>query len=458
VPGTVGGPLAAAARRLRERAEPHAGTIALLTGFVLLRLWAYSSVSPAPAADTGTYFLAAEPSVFDPDFYTANRPFFLPLLYDLLGSNGWRVAAQCLIGTVSWGVLAVVVSREMRTRAMRYVALGAILVFALTPAVLAWDGVLLSESVSFSLSVLLLACLAVAIRRPTTPALVLTGAVATAWVFTRDANALILALLVLPVAVVLAVRGSRRRAAVLAGMAVLLVLLSSASVNAGKRWEFNMLNNIGVRVLPDPTERAYFADHGMPVTPDVVALSGQYASGRDYAFYKIKPLMEWMRKHGRSTYGRYLATHPRYALRSAWGQREVILTSKVPDLLPDRESGYRQALPSPVSNAVYPPRLPGLIVWSVVVLLGGAAVALRYGWDLRWAVPLVLVVSSVPHALLVFHADAMEVGRHSVEVAFMYRLGLLWLAVVAIDRLVTARRPDPPRTPVRTAGKPAGQR
>jgi hypothetical protein len=410
----------------------------LLAGYLILRVWAEASTTPQLLPDSAGYLNT-------PLGFGEIRPFFVPLVYDLFTSDGSRVAAQCVFGTIAWGTLAVVVSSEIHTTILRYLTLAVFLAFGLVPELLVWDGALLSESISLSLAALLIALLAVIIRRPTALALIGFALVATTWVFTRDANAPVLLFLCLPLAVVIGLRVSWPRAGILAATAVALFALSTVSVDAGsrcpqwrphasgscERWQQPMVNIIGERVLPDTGMRHYFAEHGMPTTPAVLSLTGEKASAHNWAFYDIRPFMRWVHEDARETYARYLLSHPGYTLDGLWQDREAILSGTVPT-----QSSFREV---PFHNLLYFAGQSKLALWALVVLAFAGVVAIRYGWDCRWAVPLVLIASTIPHAIYTYDADALEVGRHSMTLAILLRVGLMWLVLLAVDRVAVTR-------------------
>jgi hypothetical protein len=76
-------------------------------------------------------------------------------------------------------------------------------------------------------------------------------------------------------------------------------------------------------------------------------------------------------------------------------------------------SGYRDALPSWLERALYPTSWWLLLPWAAValVLLGGLALvgaARRVS-----AVPVVLVLSAIPHSMIVWGGDSAGMGRHA---------------------------------------------
>jgi hypothetical protein len=51
-------------------------------------------------------------------------------------------------------------------------------------------------------------------------------------------------------------------------------------------------------------------------------------------------------------------------------------------------------------------------------------------------VPIGLILLEIPHALLVYHGDTLEIPRHAILMAIMLRLGVLMLALFAVGALL----------------------
>lgn len=410
-------------------------TSLVVGAYCCLRLYAFLGATIHAASDTGTYTAVSDKwSILDPSFYGAPRPFVLPLLYELVGSQTAWAWAQWLIATGAWIVLSVVVASGISSRPLRFVALTAMLALSLAQPVTVWDRVLLSESLTVSLGVLLLAILVLTLRRSTPARVAWAAFTLFLLAFVRDANAPVGALLFLLLAAALLI--SRRRA--LAGafvlIAITVLVVSQVSANAGKRWEFSMFNVIGTRVLPSPEVRDYFVDHGMPYDESVRRMSGYYASTKDYALYNNRPLLIWMRAEGRSVYLSFLLTHPGYLVYWPASDRELL----APTAWSEFSTASISVLPEPVEAAVYPSS-PGRAVFLVVVVLGLAAAFFRLR-SREWLVPAAVLLSTPPHLMFVWHADAMEVGRHSVFASIFLRVGALWLLILVIDAAVSRWR------------------
>src|SRR5829696_8563723 len=85
---------------------------ALFLGYVIFKLEVLITGMPLKAGDTSVYESMAELPIWHPDFLAGIRPFFVPLIYKLMGSSPYLVAMfQWTLSFVAWGVLAVLSAR-----------------------------------------------------------------------------------------------------------------------------------------------------------------------------------------------------------------------------------------------------------------------------------------------------------------------------------------------------------
>lgn len=138
--------------------------------YTLLRLTAFASISePVTAPDSGVFTQIANLSIFSNKFYTGLKPFFLCLLYKLVGAHlPTAVAMQALLGIAARIFLAYALFRSAKTPAGGLISAALILASGCTRQAAHWDNVALSESVSNSLAFSLLATLILAAPQLTT--------------------------------------------------------------------------------------------------------------------------------------------------------------------------------------------------------------------------------------------------------------------------------------------------
>ena len=400
----------------------------LWLGYALLRLRLELPVPVTLYPDSGDYLRIAQRAWGDPLFWSGVRPAGVPLLYRLVGGTpeaiGWL---QVLVSIFAWGVLAWAVRRAARTPLAGLLSFGVVLAFSLGLDILRWDRIVLSESLSLSLLALVLAAWLRLMEGWGWGRAAALLAVSALWMLARETNTYLGALLALGLGAGVLLRRVRARWGWLAaGLLVCFVGFQGLS-NHGERWVFPFYNVLAQRILPDAHKVAFFQQFEMPVSPALLEMAGKWAHSDDFALYNAETLRDfqaWTGARGKSTYFEYLLADP---LRTAWEPLQNAGALLFPTLRGYAPEGLR-GLPV---DGLYP-HSP----WAV----GGLALLGAASWAAAWArwrrlngrglwVSLALLLLSYPHLALVWHGDAMEVGRHAVAAAVQLRLGL-WLAVL----------------------------
>jgi hypothetical protein len=131
----------------------------------------------------------------------------VPLFFRALGRDARViVVVQAVLGAASWGVLALVLARRCSSSLVGLGVGAAVLVFSMTATVAMWDAHLLSESLSISLLVLLIAASIRAFDQPSRARIAIAVGVGGIWVFTRDPNAFMIGVAALTVGFLVLVR------------------------------------------------------------------------------------------------------------------------------------------------------------------------------------------------------------------------------------------------------------
>jgi hypothetical protein len=89
-----------------------------------------------------------------------------------------------------------------------------------------------------------------------------------------------------------------------------------------------------------------------------------------------------------------------------------------------------------LAEAIYPKEWALLCIWAAALAVG-LAVGLRL-WTFNPAavIALLLIVLAYPHAVLQWHGDPNEIGRHGLQAGMHLRLGIWLLLIFAADILV----------------------
>lgn len=417
----------------------------ILLAYLLIRLSGFYGVQQVSYPDTDGYLEVANHGIFSLDFLAGGRPWTVPLLWKLIPAEDiWRAREQFLLSLVCWPLLAWATARCLRPGLMRYLGFGAVLVFSMSFPIIRWDAVMLSESVSLSLTALVVAGWLELVRMPRPWMVAGVLAATLLWVFSRDSNGIITLCLV-PLVVIAAIwrPGALGRAWALglAGglLAIFLVSFLATTTDAAKirRNERPVLHVIGRRVLVTPSEERFFRAHGMPApTPTVRAqrksLAG-IAEGQIPSDPATDRFIDWSVQHGRSVLAQYLLRHPLLAFKQTFRNRQRLLAGVTVGYT---SPNARRLLPDPIDSMAYPRGSQDVWFWIVVVCVGALAAWRFLGARRFWLVPAVALLVQVPHAIVVYQADTLEIPRHAVLVAVMTRLSLLLLALFALDQLV----------------------
>jgi hypothetical protein len=145
----------------------------------------------------------------------------------------------------------------------------------------------------------------------------------------------------------------------------------------------------------------------------------------------------WIASHGRTTYLRYSLEHPGYGIRAPARDWRVLL---FPDVLSYFELPRGAPLPEVVQENVYPGSVGTMLFYTVIALTVAGWAVWRGDMRLTCVVPVGLLLSTIPHALVIWHGSGLELPRHAISVAVLFRVGIVLLFFFSIDALLTERR------------------
>lgn len=396
--------------------------LVLLAGAI--RVWAVLAATPVITPDTFAYARQSRLPLLSTAFWGSQHPPLLPLLWKPLpgllasaapvqiGDLSLALILNALVGAACFGYLALTVSRLARTEPGRWAVLTAVLALSLAPDVAGWDASGLSESISLSLVALVVA---LAIRYALAPGRRVAGGLALAVVaatLARDTNLPLCLLGLLPVLV--AVRSHIR---LLTAALVLAAALSLVGQQAGRRSETPTRNAIAAAIA-DPGAARWFRAHGMPVVPGTREMlvwrpAGSYPPGPD-----ARALARWVRAHARTTWLEYLLSHPSRTLsiRTELGR---IYDPPLRYLRPYwGVSGHGLFLHGP---------------WLLLLAALGAAGAWVRRRDRETLVLLAFAAATLPLAVLIWDADALELDRHAIVIPVVAQLAALVGALLGGD-------------------------
>jgi hypothetical protein len=426
---------------------------------------------------------ASTPHVYDsyPDSHTylsvsflghAERLWTIPMLYYFGGTSAGRVALQIVIGAACWITLAVQVGRVLQVRIIRLIAQAVILLIALCAPVLQWNRIILSESLSISLTALLLAVSLALARRMDVRAVAAFLAVAVLWTFARQVQAFVVFALAIPFLIVAWRRPEVRRVALIGALGIGVICVwgtvtalqtSSVSPNgiaATNPSEAQLAGIIQFRAISSPEEIRYFHSHGLPYTsalefPPPFTSVGQPVNVTQFADPYSEYLLaddpafkRWADEKGQSVYLKYLISHP-------WStvSQPVIHAPQLMTMNPDYIA--TPALPSWATTLVYgnlnsvaEPDTPSgaprssdpiyaLVLVSVAAVLLVLVAVRRRLTSAIWVAVCGMVFVAL-WAIAIWSFATTELPREFIEPAVLFHVTAVVLIASALDSLVAS--------------------
>jgi len=390
-------------------------------------------------SDTSAYVRVAGEEVFSRRFWANTRPPMFPLVLKAYRTNFVNVAAfQAAFSIFAWGMLALSLAYSLKGF-LRPIAFGLTLALSLERHIAGWDVVMLTESLSISLMVLFLAIWLWLLKGWSWGKIVLLGFISFLWALTRDTNGWILLMISGLILLGIFFFGSRKRYLAVAVLLAAIFLLSNLSATRGNRWVFPFQNVLAQRILTDPDALAFFADCGMPVTPELLNLAGGFANSEDRAFYTDPALdsyRAWLRPNGKTCYMRWLISKPIASIREPWTEFEWLLAFE--DVSSFSPQAYKPVLPWYAERILYPQKSV-LWVWALTSFAALATIW-RQAWRANpaWVVFIGVYLLIYPHVFIVWHGDVPGTHRHALTVSLQFVLGF-WLFGLLLLESILAR-------------------
>ena len=280
---------------------------------------------------------------------TTDRPWPIPVIYSLAGSDSSRVVLQVIVGTLAWSTLAWVLSRNVKWQRTAFVIT---MILGVTPQIIRYDVAILSESLSISFAVFTIAS---TLYRHS-----VRSTFATAWwmvsltlcVLSRPTHILIPAVCLVPI--VWKFMSSRGKSLTMTGVGCLaLFMLGVFTIQQSRPMSLlNLYTVVSSRVITDDQRFDWFTSHGMPHITEMREATGYDYSEQlptDVADIVDLPkgqqppslmrvggvqLATWMRDNGWKALARYLILNPADTLNHAQQLVHPTLNAPNGDFLP----------------------------------------------------------------------------------------------------------------------------
>jgi hypothetical protein len=379
----------------------------------------------------------------------SSRLWGAPLLFAVFSSDDARAFAQWTIGTLAWGLLAVVLCMRLRSTLTRVLTAAAVLGLGLLPQAASWDFAIIAEPLSIDLGVATLALLIWFLGGGGRPVLIALTITAFWWTFVRPELRVMVGFVIV-VLIAYAVFRRSRRWAVAAAAAVLVLAAGWVTAitptmdrtHADRLWhgltltEATFTYRLRFEVMANPKILAVYQNKlGLPHCPAAERF-GNSAHWQMTAFLEAylscPDLVAWGRKNaGSSGYRFAIAAPDLYAHEML----RVLPLSLGSATIPDDYS----VLPRPVERIAFPARhrvLPFLAIGWLVALAGALVTgAFRRRKLLVWTSVGVILASAASSTIELMYA-AGDYSRFGIQEALLSRIAIILMAAAALDALI----------------------
>ena len=257
----------------------------------------WSKGFPSFFPDSASYLKVAKLGPFNPSFWFTERPVGVPLVLWFSGFNTRMfILLQTLVFVFAIAFLCRTILQTIMWRPLAWLTCLAIAAIAIQPRFGLWNLEVLSESLGMSLSLIALTCWLRVSQSPTETNIRWATTATVAWALVRDSHG-IPVLILATCLLILAVRRSNsdlRRTFVKCG-AVLLITFSYISLSqaVSDRNQYPLMNNVGLRILPDQDMKSSFTDRGMPMSQTLNERSGRNTWDDGEVFLRSPELAEF---------------------------------------------------------------------------------------------------------------------------------------------------------------------
>ena len=369
-------------------------------------------------------------------FFThTDRPWPIPFVFSLAGSDSLRIVFQALLGTAAWVFLAWVVSSISRFPRTGFAST---LLLGVSPQIIRYDVAILSESLSITFAVAAVAATLYRLHTRTMLSNIIWGTALTLCVLSRPTHLMVVIVCLVPSTITF-IRARARK--ITMTTLALLTLFGAGIVSLRTTSHVSLLNMytvISSRVISDDERFAWFVERGMPNIPDMRTATGyDYAEElpADVAAIVQLPvgqqppqlmrvggvqLATWLKNNGWREWARYLITHPSDAFAHANQLAGPTLNPPNGDFLPLK------------NGAMIPQSI--FLTWQLWSLLSVVALLAGFLRSRTRSTSLLLVACVLTSWSIYFitvHTSGIEHVRHAVTVSAMIRV----LGVVSLFAL-----------------------
>jgi hypothetical protein len=399
---------------------------------------------PVQFPDSVRFLNAASLGPFARDFWINERPSGVSFVLWVLQSHVMTfIVFQSLVYTASVVFLCHTILRTFTSRRLAWTVNSLIALLYIQPRFSMWNVEVLSESLSISAATLAITFSLRLLHHPQTRDVCFLSASVVALLLLRDAN--IIPSFFVAVGLVVAAAWHKNppiQRALLSGAAAIVFTLAYVTFaqTESARYQFGVMNNVGLRILPTDELRKSFTSDGLPINDALLARTGKNAWEDGEAFLsqpELSDFRQWVHSDGRTdVLLSYVTEAPQWY--KIWVKDAS--SSLAYDMNAYDRFGVLKYLPHSVFGRSGPISTGQLWIMSALaVLLCATLMKQRQQRPLGVLLISMLGIATASFAFSVL-ADAIEVQRHSVGPINMTFLSFILIFGYALDATSTTKK------------------
>ena len=459
--------------RKMKRVIVHWGVPILLTLlFIVGRITAYGPMNDSVAAhDTESYFAAAAADFPSIAFFEQMRSATLPLLIKILNPSlehtililsepffgtepklavqpGTEtiILFQTILSITAWIFFILILCSRLNHAISKALLTGILYFFAFVPQIADWDSILLSESLSFSLFLVMMGILVIlqpkiirkSFHASDLPLILFFFLISALWLFTRDTNAYFIAFLAIIFLLTALISWIRNKSFPITAI-LLAILLGGIFVfqqhtfKKSERWLLPFLNNMSANVFPYSERTAFFEKRGMPVNEEILSQSGSAEYNHLYAQTEF---IKWAKEDGLAAYSAFLIDMPLWSVLQVYSNLDLFFEENLQPFF-FGDAGEKPHWADAIGNLLHPLSAATILI-DLLLLFILIQIALLKNDAATWnwtAFCLLLFAGGILLMALSCLGEVRSIWRHVLCGVFPLRLVLWILIIVILDQV-----------------------
>ena len=411
-----------------------------------------------PIDAQGYYHLSKVP-FFSTDFWMGMRPMGYPLFIKLFNSNPNLVmAVQSLFYLFSWSFFSIYLYNKAKNKLFGLVSGVGVLFLVIHPSISAWTHHVLTESLTFTLIVWIFVFLYEFLMSREKKNIFFLLLVLVFYSTIRDVNAYYVVFFIAVFLVLLFYKYISKLYFITASIILLSSFIfsdytanhscntianneqmtfQSDGKTIANRWVFPFMNIMGRVVLNNPTLFEYMKNEGMPINDALLKQKNAWGGQGWYDNPDLQNFRDWVVKSGKSTYTKFLITHPSYTFGRLYLHRHHVFhynmmeqkwfyVNYLPGYKPDNIFTY-----SAVNNIIIYKYL--FLFMAVIVFF--SLIVRKNILNIHTIPILILLLPIGLLSVVTYHGDAVDLSRHTLIIPFLIKITILMLIYVLGNEL-----------------------